>query len=412
MNHIIPLFIQLATRLEESSKSSYVRDEMMKPWEDDSPSASKYKKKPNKSLTERKYMNRTNGSNFANGGLDYVEYASDQEIRRRLSKLNKKSMDSESETSDEHDRSSEDGKSDSESTASDTESDLDARLEARTVESRGDGRFRADEGLDSMTDDREWGARMTKASLVPPVTRKYEVIDRYVVVADEEDVQQKMRVSLPEDYAEKLHAQRSGTEESDMELPEVKDYKPRKQLGVEVLEQEVYGIDPYTHNLLLDSMPEELDWSLPDKHLFIEDVLLCTLNKQVRNFTGTGNTPMIYPLQPVLEEIEKSAEEDCDIRTVKMCQGILKAIDSRPDDQYVGYRKVFMHYHFTSLTCYFLDLSPSFLMLILLFCYCLFGCVHQGLGVVCNKEEGFGEEDFVVEFLGEVWHQLFVQANF
>jgi len=26
----------------------------------------------------------------------------------------------------------------------------------------------------------------------------------------------------------------------------------------------------------------------------------------------------------------------------------------------------------------------------------------QGLGVVCNKEEGFGEDDFVVEFLGEV----------
>jgi len=31
------------------------------------------------------------------------------------------------------------------------------------------------------------------------------------------------------------------------------------------------------------------------------------------------------------------------------------------------------------------------------------GCVLQGLGVVCNKEGGFGEEDFVVEFLGEVW---------
>jgi len=27
----------------------------------------------------------------------------------------------------------------------------------------------------------------------------------------------------------------------------------------------------------------------------------------------------------------------------------------------------------------------------------------QGLGVVCNKEEGFGDDDFVVEFLGEVW---------
>jgi hypothetical protein len=27
---------------------------------------------------------------------------------------------------------------------------------------------------------------------------------------------------------------------------------------------------------------------------------------------------------------------------------------------------------------------------------------HQGLGVVCNKEGGFGDDDFVVEFLGEV----------
>lgn len=30
------------------------------------------------------------------------------------------------------------------------------------------------------------------------------------------------------------------------------------------------------------------------------------------------------------------------------------------------------------------------------------GSVYQGLGVVCNKEGGFIEEDFVVEFLGEV----------
>lgn len=30
-------------------------------------------------------------------------------------------------------------------------------------------------------------------------------------------------------------------------------------------------------------------------------------------------------------------------------------------------------------------------------------CGYQGLGVVCNKEEGFGEDDFVVEFLGEVY---------
>jgi hypothetical protein len=33
----------------------------------------------------------------------------------------------------------------------------------------------------------------------------------------------------------------------------------------------------------------------------------------------------------------------------------------------------------------------------------------QGLGVVCNKEEGFGEDDFVVEFLGEVWLYIYMQ---
>nr|TKR91018.1 putative histone-lysine N-methyltransferase ATXR3 isoform X1 [Populus alba] len=358
MNHIITLFFQLASRLEESSKFSYERDELTKSWKDDLSAAldsapMKHKKK----ATGKKYMNRSNGTIPANGSFDYGEYASDQEIKKRISKLNRKSMDSGSETSD--DRSSEDGRSGSDSTASDTESDLDFRSEGRTGESRGDGYCMTDE------DEREWGARMTKVSLVPPVTRKYEVIDQYLIVADEEDVQRKMSVSLPDDYAEKLDAQKNGTEELDMELPEVKDYKPRKQLGDEVIEQEVYGIDPYTHNLLLDSMPEEVDWPLLQKHMFIEDVLLCALNKQVRHFTGAGNTPMTYPIQPVVEEIEQAAMEDCDIRKMKICRGILRAIDSRPDDKYVAYRK--------------------------------------GLGVVCNKEGGFGDDDFVVEFLGEVY---------
>eukprot|EP00257_Ricinus_communis_P014901 XP_015572695.1 LOW QUALITY PROTEIN: histone-lysine N-methyltransferase ATXR3 [Ricinus communis] len=365
MNHIISLFLKLASHLEDSPKFSYERDELMKSWKDDLSAglgcASMKSKK--KLLIDKKNANRNNGSTFSNGGFDYGEYASDREIRRRLSKLNRKSMESGSETSDGLDKSSEDGRSESDSTSSDTESDLDIRLEGRIGESRGGGFFMEDEALDSMIDEREWGARMTKASLVPPVTRKYEVIDQYVIVADEEDVQRKMCVALPDDYAEKLDAQKNGTE--DMELPEVKEYKPRKQPGDEVLEQEVYGIDPYTHNLLLDSMPEELDWTLSDKHMFIEDMLLRTLNKQVRRFTGTGNTPMKYPLKPIIEEIEAAAEEDCDVRTMKICQGILKAIDSRRDDNYVAYRK--------------------------------------GLGVVCNKEGGFAEDDFVVEFLGEVY---------
>jgi len=33
---------------------------------------------------------------------------------------------------------------------------------------------------------------------------------------------------------------------------------------------------------------------------------------------------------------------------------------------------------------------------------------YQGLGVVCNKEDGFGTDDFVVEFLGEVFISVFM----
>ncbi|KAK4381021.1 Histone-lysine N-methyltransferase ATXR3 [Sesamum angolense] len=229
-----------------------------------------------------------NGPPFTNGHFDSGDYASDREIRRRLSKLNKKFLHSGSDTSDDFDKSSDGSTADSISTASETESDLGYTSEGAIGESRGETYFAPDDGLDSLADEREWGARMTKAGLVPPVTRKYEVIDHYIIVADEDEVRRKMQVSLPEDYAEKLNAQRNGTEESDMEIPEVKDYKPRKSLGDEVIEQEVYGIDPYTHNLLLDSMPEESDWSLVDKHIFIEEVLLRTLNKQVRSFTGSG----------------------------------------------------------------------------------------------------------------------------
>ncbi|XP_064946574.1 histone-lysine N-methyltransferase ATXR3-like isoform X2 [Musa acuminata AAA Group] len=364
---IIMSFIQLVKRLE-NPRLIGERDEVMKAVKDSSDtglcSESKYKKKQNKVSSEKKGINRSINTSYANGGTDYRSYAFDREIKRSLSKLKKKEMDSESETS-EDDFSEEDG-GEGESTASDTESDLEVQSGSGTWDLKGDESSKMDESFESVvTDDREWGARMTKVSLVPPVTRKYEVIDKYLIVADEEEVQKKMRIALPDDYSEKLLAQKSGIEESDMEIPEVKEYKPRKMLGVEVIEQEVYGIDPYTHNLLLDSMPDEPDWPLADRHKFIEESLLRTLNKQVRQFTGSGNTPMVYPLQPVVEDMQKNAEEGGDKRAVKICQAILKAIRNRHDDNYVAYRK--------------------------------------GLGVVCNKREGFEQDDFVVEFLGEVY---------
>lgn len=69
-------------------------------------------------------------------------------------------------------------------------------------------------------------------------------------------------------------------------------------------------------------------------------MMLKTLNKQVRNFTGSGNTPMVYPLQPVFEEMQTAAETKGDTRTLKMCMAILRAMRNRPDDNYVAYRKV------------------------------------------------------------------------
>ncbi|WOK96446.1 histone-lysine N-methyltransferase ATXR3-like isoform X1 [Canna indica] len=372
MKKIIMSFIQLIKRLD-NPRLICGRDEMVKAVKDNSDagsyvSDSKYKKKQGKILSEKKGINRSISTSYANGGTDYRAYAFDRKIKRSLSKLKKRQMDSESETSEDHenDLSEEDDRGEGESTASDTESDLEIQSGSGTWDLRGDESSKLEESTESVViDDREWGARMTKAGLVPPVTRKYEVIDKYLIVANEEEVQRKMRVALPDDYSEKLLAQKSGIEDLDMEIPEVKDYKPRKSLGDEVIEQEVYGIDPYTHNLLLDSMPEEPDWPLADRHKFIEELLLCTLNKQVRHFTGSGNTPMVYSLQPVIEEMQKNAEEGADKRTVRMCQAILKAMRTRPDDNYVAYRK--------------------------------------GLGVVCNKQEGFEQDDFVVEFLGEVY---------
>ena len=190
------------------------REEITRGWKDESPSGLRSfgsKHKLNKIVTERKYRSKS--------GSDYGQNASDGEIRRRLSKLNKKFMDSASDSCEDLDRSSEGGSSGSEGTASDTEGDSDFCSEGGVAQSRVDGYFTADEGLYSVTDDRECGASMTKTSLVPPVTRKYEVIEQYAIVADEDEVQRKMKVSLPEDHNEKLSAQKNGTEESDMEIP-------------------------------------------------------------------------------------------------------------------------------------------------------------------------------------------------
>jgi [histone H3]-lysine4 N-trimethyltransferase ATXR3 len=352
---IVVSFIQLAKRL---GNPSYISERNGAAAQKDSLDISQY----SSDAKLKKKQNKSKGANSSAAGADNSSRAFDREIKRSLSKLKKRDVDSGSETSDDDDGYSEGDETESENTISDTESDFDVNSGAWDLNGSG---LKLLELGESVTDDRILGARMTKASLVPPVTRKYEVIEEYLIVADEEEVKRKMRAALPDDYSEKLLSQKIGTE--NLELPEVKDYQPRKAPGDEILEQEVYGIDPYTHNLLCDIMPADLDWSAADKHIFIEEVLLLnyifnililvhmlglsfellfsmqlllnTLNKQVRDFSGTGNTPMVYPLKPVIEEIQRSAEDRGDRRISKMCLGMLKAMKNRPEHNCVAYRK-------------------------------------------------------------------------
>jgi hypothetical protein len=103
---------------------------------------------------------------------------------------------------------------------------------------------------------------------------------------------------------------------------------------------------------------------------------------------------MTYNLRPVIEEIQRSAEEHGDRRTSKMCLGMLKAMRNRPDQNCVAYRKVCLQLFTHKCSVIFLPKASLVNM---------FAAPFQGLGVVCNKKGGFGEDDFVVEFFGEVY---------
>eukprot|EP00250_Pteridium_aquilinum_P014016 c21723_g1_i2 orf=471-7637(-) len=238
------------------------------------------------------------------------------------------------------------------------------------TESEGEGKVDGEKELlsEDETDSRIWGARMTKASMVPPETRKYELIEEYVIVADADEVKKRMGVNLPKDYDKMVQAQEDrGIEYSHLEMPELREFKPRKHVSEEVVEQEVYGIDPYTHNLLIDSMPaSRLDFSDARRHQLIEEDILKALNQEVREFTGTGKAPTKYSLESV---VNRAVEECRDPAKKSFISALAKNMRSRKDshmkDTYVAYRK--------------------------------------GLGVVCNHAPGFDKDEFIVEFFGEVY---------
>lgn len=109
-------------------------------------------------------------------------------------------------------------------------------------------------------------------------------------------------MSLPDDYEEKLKAAnaKDGDRFAHLDVPELKDFKPRKRLGEEVVEQEVYGIDPFTYNLLLNTMPADTElFTDRQKQLFIEEVcILCDM--LIATDTGHGYLNSEYALNGLL----------------------------------------------------------------------------------------------------------------
>ena len=87
-------------------------------------------------------------------------------------------------------------------------------MSAADLSSMGEG---GQEGQSKRAEEREaeradqearklWGNRMTKAAMVPPVTRQYDVIEEYVIVEEKESVLEKMKVDLPGDYEDRVKA--------------------------------------------------------------------------------------------------------------------------------------------------------------------------------------------------------------
>ena len=74
----------------------------------------------------------------------------------------------------------------------------------------------------------EWGARMARASLVPLVTQKYEVIEENVLVVDEAELSRKMRACLSDDYDRKLTTTKDkrDIEYAELEILELREHKP------------------------------------------------------------------------------------------------------------------------------------------------------------------------------------------
>ncbi|CAO2814367.1 unnamed protein product, partial [Amaranthus hypochondriacus] len=82
MEQVIPHFIKLGERLDESFKTAIDKNNMMKKQRDETSVSSAYRK--SKTPTERKYPSRANGSSFINGGFDNVDCSSDREMRKNL----------------------------------------------------------------------------------------------------------------------------------------------------------------------------------------------------------------------------------------------------------------------------------------------------------------------------------------
>eukprot|EP00898_Chlorokybus_atmophyticus_P004892 jgi/Chlat1/5403/Chrsp35S05223 len=200
------------------------------------------------------------------------------------------------------------------------------------------------------------GARMGDMAMAPPTVRKYDTLEDYEIVADFETVDKKMTLCLPENGEPVIQWPA-------YDMPLIRPAERPKKLGTEVVEQEVYGLDPHNFNCLMDAFPQ----SSPrpevedEQYCFIEQAFAMELNKKTKQFTRSVQpAPPYTDVVPVLEALAKSKEHPPSVSSkARHLERSVAGKDLR------AYRK--------------------------------------GLGVVCNASGGFKPDEFVVAFLGEIY---------
>lgn len=164
-----------------------------------------------------------------------------------------------------------------------------------------------------------------------------------------------------------------------LELPVTVERAPPKVLGVDCVKEEAFGIDGYTHQILLkllialraDKVDHDAEWSYHWHSGVIEDQVVFHAQTAGRRLRDAGEEAVALPLLPGVELAREAAEARGDADSAALMRELgerMKAQEAKGGED-----------------------ADSFLM------------HSKGHGIVCNKEGGFQKDEFIEQYLGEMY---------